>query len=109
MKKNLLLILFVLAAAFNLTADILSEDYTLRLSDDGKTVIAAVGKPATVTIPNGVTTIRSDAFYKCTSLQLVIYDGAESDWYKIEFKDNTGLKGKTIVGRNRAAWTHAGN
>ena len=200
MKKNLLLLLFVLTAAFSLTADILSEDYTLRLSDDGKTVIATVGKPATVTIPdsvtmieesafsgctsltsvtignsvttigegtffgctsltsvtipnsvttigdsafsgctsltsitipnsviaigdsafrgctsltsitipNGVTTIGKSVFHKCTSLQLVIYDGAESDWYKIN-SNGAGLRGKTIVGRNRAVWTHTGN
>ena len=68
MKKNLLLLLFVLAAAFNLTAYILNSDNTLRLSYDGKTVIAAVGKPATVTIPNGVTTIGKEVFKGNSSL-----------------------------------------
>ena len=62
-----------------------------------------------ITIPNSVTTIGGGAFSGCFSRPLINYDGAESDWYKIKFNGNTtGLYGKTIVGRNRAAWTHTG-
>ena len=64
-----------------------------------------------ITIPDSVTSIGSDAFNWCTSLASVNYNGSEGEWNKIKFGSgsSTGLKGKTIVGRNRAVWKHTGN
>ena len=59
-----------------------------------------------ITIPDSVTSIGSDAFNCCTSLASVNYNGSEGEWNKIKFGSgsSTGLKGKTITGKDGETW-----
>ena len=41
-----------------------------------------------ITIPNSVTSIGSNAFYNCTRLKRVYYTGSEEDWAKISIGSN---------------------
>ena len=87
---------------------------------DGKTLVAAVGKLLSITIPDGVTSIGrgafsgctnltnvtipnsvtsigGSAFYNCTSLTEINYSGSEEQWKAITIGDNNdSLKNATV-------------
>ena len=53
---------------------------------------------ASVTIPSSVTSIGEFAFEECSNIEYVWYDGYQTDWDKIDIKDNNEfLSAATVV------------
>ena len=50
-----------------------------------------------VVIPTSVTSIGTDAFSGCTSLEKVTYEGSKSDWEKIDIEDGNEALTKISV------------
>ena len=71
--------------------------YTYKVSSIANLAFYMRSMLKSVTIPNSVTSIGVNAFYNCSTLTDVYYDGTEEEWNKITIAtNNTPLQNATI-------------
>ena len=118
--KKLLIALFIVVftLSFSVCAEVIEsgecgDNLTWTLDDEGTLVISGTGdmwdydsldttpwraSSKKVVLEKGVTYICDGAFYGCTALKTVYYQGTEEDWNRIEIdKSNSELLNANII------------
>ena len=91
------------------------SNLTWTLDDDGNLVISGSGamdnypyyssvpwytydtKITTITIPDGISTVGKYAFYNCSNLKYIFYEGSEADWSNISIGNYNTYLTKAII------------